>query len=166
MKKSEIDTTGSMQSSDKDPYVSSFVKALLQSQREMPAPILAEEIPSVVQALQGDRDGRWVVFAFHPIAAPGGQDSVNLQYSVEGGGVGLDWVLLSSRNVLDQAPIAKFIASKGFEVSERQMNGVRYLRVEGPGIEALGIAIVAEFYQTPPERLLGVIKDGVGDAAR
>ena len=107
------------------------------------------EIPAVVARLHGLPEGKygtWVVFMFRPPGSAPGAEAVNLQYSVEHGNVGLDWVLLSATNVADKERLTAFVEGRAFRVSEREMNNVRYLRVEGAGIDQLGVAIVTELY--------------------
>jgi len=115
--------------------------------------ITASKLPIVVAKLYGlpvGKFGTWVVFFFHAHGDLPQDDAVNLQYSVENGVVGLDWVLLSRRNVADKKRLIAFINAKGFNVSEMEMNNVRYLRVEGNGIEQLGVKIVTKFYGIAP----------------
>jgi len=73
--------------------------------------VRADQIPSVVARLYGlpeGKNGTWVVFMFSPPSAPPDQDAINLQYSVEQGSVGLDWVPISSGNIADREKIAAF----------------------------------------------------------
>ena len=59
-----------------------------------------DEIPSIVSHLATLKDGSFAVFMFDSPLSPGG-DAVNIQYSVEQGAVGLDWVLLGQTNIAD-----------------------------------------------------------------
>jgi hypothetical protein len=59
------------------------------------------EIPGIVGKLATLKDGSFAVLMFDSQLSTGG-DAVNLQYSVEHGAVGLDWVLLSQTNVTDK----------------------------------------------------------------
>lgn|SRR5665647_2593427 len=84
----------------------------------------------------------------------------NLQFSIENGTVGLDWVLLEPRNIADEVRIAEFIASKGHAVTEMGINDVEYLRVEDGDICELGLSIVEEFYKMPRDADIGILVSG------
>jgi len=87
-------------------------------------------------------------------------DPINLQYSVEHGTVGLDWVLLSPSNIADREKVSAFAAELGQPMSEHVMNNVHYLRAEGAGIEQLGTSIIVELYGLPRNASLEFIPDG------
>jgi hypothetical protein len=93
---------------------------------------------------------------------PGSSDgeAVNLQYSIERGTVGLDWVLISPRNIADQAKVSQLASKHGFLLNEREMNGVRYLRASGSGISELGTKIIEEFYKIDPGTKMEMITEG------
>ena len=121
------------------------------------------DIPAVISKLHGlptGRYGTWAVFMFKPSGASPEEDAVNLQYSVENGVVGLDWVLISGRNVADKDKLVTFISAKGFTASELEMNKVRYLRIVGNGIELLGVTIVTDFYGIPAHTPLDFHTEG------
>jgi len=45
-------------------------------------------------------------------------------------------------------------------MTEREMNKVRYLRVEGHDLDKLGTSIIVEFYGIPRNAVLGLITEG------
>jgi hypothetical protein len=104
-------------------------------------------------------DGHFAVLMFVP---PGSSDdeAVNLQYSIEHGAVGLDWVLLGPRNIADRGKVTEFASQRGYRFEEHQGNGVRYLRLTGTGISDLGARIVCEFYKIGPDTKLEMITEG------
>ena len=111
--------------------------------------VSVDQLPSVIAKLYGlaaGKHGTWVMFFFTPPGTSSQQEEVNLQYSVENGVVGLDWVLLGERNIADGDKVGSFIREKGFVLLTAQENKVRYLRVEGNGIQQLGVSIVTELY--------------------
>lgn len=124
------------------------------------ASVAAHEIPAILAQLQASgNEGNFTVFMFTPQgAAPG--DGINLQYSIEGGIVGFDWVLIGPRNVADRTKIAEIAMALGFQVQERELNQVPYLRVTGHGISDLGIAIIQDFYRLDPTARVRMITEG------
>jgi hypothetical protein len=133
---------------------------LLRSRVATTYKVAANEIPSVVERLQfGEGNPRFAVFMFTPADSKDGVP-VNLQFSFENGVVGLDWVLLSPRNVADQNGIIEFAKGLSHSVTEHNMNNVRYLRVEGSGVSELGTKIIRDFYKIDPSAKLEMIAEG------
>jgi hypothetical protein len=96
-------------------------------------PVVAlRDVPSILTALSfKKRDGNFAVFLFGANGAPpAATDALNIQFSVEGGEIGIDWVLLSPLNIDTQQRFRSFFGDSGRTVTEREMNGVRYLRVQ------------------------------------
>ena len=119
-----------------------------------------DQIPSIVSKLQRTgRDGSFVVFMF---SIPGNHDETlpNLQYSVENGRLGFDWVLIAPQNLKDETRVLDFIKGLGYTASKREMNDVHYLRFEGKGIEDVGLKILRDFYHLAPEAKLELIIEG------
>lgn len=107
---------------------------------------------------QGGR-GAFAVFLFPPEGEPQG-DPVNLQFSIEGERLGLDWVLRAPRNIADTDKVRGFVTERGFAVSEHEMNGTHYLRVEGDGIALLGRDVATKLYGLPLAAQVGLIVEG------
>jgi hypothetical protein len=84
----------------------------------------------------------------------------NLQYSIENGRLGFDWVLLAAQNIRDETAVTDFIKHAGYTVSKRQMNRVTYVRAEGSGIEQLGANILRDFYRLRSDAKLELIIEG------
>jgi hypothetical protein len=126
-----------------------------------PRPVLVSQIPSVFDQLKANhKDASWAAFTFCPAGEPAtDQNSVNIQYSVEGGKIGFDWVLLAPRNIADKDKIVAFMKDKHYTVLEREGNGVRYLRVEDGDLVQLGKQI-AEFYHLQADGQMGIFADG------
>ena len=76
------------------------------------------EIPAVISQLQqSGKEGNFVIFMIDPAGA--------LQYSIDGGVVGFDWVLIDPRNISDKAKIVELAATLGHRLEEREMNKVK-----------------------------------------
>ena len=122
--------------------------------------VAANEISAVISQLQQSAaNGHFAVLMFVP---PGSTDdeAINLQYSIDGGVVGLDWVLISPRNVADKTKVSEFASRLGYRLEEKEMNNVRFLRITGSGISELGIRIIRELYLIDPNTKLSMITDG------
>ncbi len=99
--------------------------------------VRVDDVPDGVAHLQQQgKEDAFLVFIFVPPTRPREQP-VNLQFSIERGQLGLDWVLLSPTNIADKAQIETFIRERGHSARETQVNGVRYLRVEDGDLAAL-----------------------------
>ncbi len=117
-----------------------------------------DQIPSIVSTLERNGfDGSYVVFTL-----PGNNDDSlpNLQYSIENKRLGLDWVLEAGQNVRDEAAVSEFIKRNGYTVS-KVADDPSYLRVEGKGLDDLGIKILRDFYHLTPDTKLELIVEGV-----
>jgi len=125
--------------------------------------IQPNQIPVVIEQLrQKGSEASWVVFMFYTprLSTKTDDDCPNLQYSIQKGKVGIDWVLLGPRNIADKAQISRFIASKGHKNTEVEMNEVSYLRVENGDLAGLGQSIVEEFYKMPFDAGVGILVSG------
>lgn len=120
----------------------------------------AYEIPKVISQLQQSaQDGHFVVFIFVPSDSMDGE-AVNLQYSIDGGVVGFDWVLISPRNLADKMKVIEFASSLGYRLEEREMNGVRFLRMTDGGISELGAGIIHDVYKIDRNTRLEIMTQG------
>jgi hypothetical protein len=137
-----------------------LVVALLRKRSGDGPRAVVADIPDGVRHLrQRGRDRSFLVFMFVPRdrrdRAP-----VNLQYSVERGRLGLDWVLLSPANVDDRARVEAFARARGHAPAEQTVNGVRFLRIEDGDVTQLGVQIVRELYGLAPDAELETVVDG------
>jgi hypothetical protein len=118
----------------------------------------ANEIPAVLEQLQrGEGDPRFAVFMFVPADSKDGEP-VNLQYSVEKGVVGFDWVLRSPRNIADRVAITEFAKPLGYVLAEDEKSGD--LRVEGAWVAQLGIRLIRDFYRIDADARLDLMVEG------
>ena len=122
--------------------------------------VVVGDIPSIIEKLShGTGDPRYAVLMFIPKDSAD-REYVNLQYSMENGVVGLDWVLLGGRNIEDAEAITTFAATCGHELKHREMNDVEFLRTEGPGIAELGMSLISEFYDFTPSKRIKLLVEG------
>ena len=119
-------------------------------------------IPTIVKRLDatGHNDA-FVVFIFtRPGEYESDETAVNLQFSIENSRLGLDWVLLGPRNIKDQDTIAQFIRARGHTLTERQTNGVRYLRTVDGDLAALGVQIAQQVYGLRNDMVVDLVAEG------
>jgi TonB family protein len=127
-----------------------------------PSRVKVSQVLEVVRQLQvTGAESSFVVFMFDPSGAvANGDTAVNLQYSVEKGRLGLDWVLLSPPNIADKADLVEFASAHQHQLLPREENGVHYLRVEDDAIASFGMQILTEFYHLGLDRDLDLIVAG------
>jgi hypothetical protein len=137
-----------------------FVVLLIRSRIAPKYSVTASDIPRIISQLQrSGKDGDFAIIMFLPSGYTNGK-SVNLQYSVEAGVVGLDWVLISPLNIANRERVIEFASKLGYRLDEHEMNGVRYLRATSGDISDLGAKIILEFYRVAPDNKLGMITEG------
>lgn len=118
------------------------------------------EIPSLLEHVcKGEGFPLFTVLMFVPKDSVDGEP-VNLQYSMEDGTLGLDWVLLGKRNIEDRDAIIAFAQHRGYELLEHEMNKVNYLRTVGTGLATLGMQILCEFYELSQTAEVQVLVQG------
>ena len=104
--------------------------------------------------MNGADDGEFVAILFQD---EGGEykDGLCLQYSVDAGLIGIDWVLLSPGNIAEADQFKSLISKEGYSIEEFEMNDVRYLRVEGQDLADLGKKVLRA-YGVKRETPLGI----------
>ena len=105
------------------------------------------DVPMVFQQLrQHGSDGSFAVFMFSDHGKPGEQNDINLQFSIENGTVGLDWVLLAPVNVRDEQRVFEFLKARHAKPRRLTENEVTYLRVEEGDLVQLCQHIMSGLY--------------------
>ncbi|GJM08346.1 MAG: hypothetical protein DHS20C11_06220 [Lysobacteraceae bacterium] len=99
-------------------------------------------------------------FAVFIPASRGSGDPLNIQFSVENEVIGLDWCLISSVNVADEEKFTAFAKSQGSTPELKEMNGVKYLRVEGHSALNLCTNVLTEIYGVNENERMEFIIDG------
>ena len=74
-------------------------------------------------------------------------DAVEIQFSVEDGKTGLDWILMSPSNIEEKPKVIQYAASKGVEWQEKEMNDWWYLRIEQGDVVGLCTSLIEDLYQ-------------------
>jgi hypothetical protein len=86
-------------------------------------------------------------FAVFRINSADGEDAVEIQFSVEDGNTGLDWILMSPSNIQQKSKVVRYALSKGVEWQEREMNGWLYLRIEQGDLVGFCMSLIEDLYQ-------------------
>jgi hypothetical protein len=86
-------------------------------------------------------------FAVFAIRTGEGDDVLEIQFSIENGKVGLDWILMSPANIEEKPQVIQYAASNGFEWHEKEMNGWLYLRIEQGDMVGLCASLIEDLYQ-------------------
>lgn len=122
--------------------------------------VRVSDFSSIAQALQTTgSDGAFAAFVLNP-EKQGARNTLNLQFSKEGGIVGFDWVLLADLNIRDKERVEEFSRSKGMALEAQSVNGVDYLRTEADGYVDLLAAIVTEMYGCGDDTKIVLIQEG------
>jgi hypothetical protein len=110
--------------------------------------IALSQIPSVVKHLQDTgKDSSFAVLCFpSPCAQESENGFINIQFAIQGGLLGLEWVLIGEENIEDRQRVVKFIEGEGYTVTERELNQVPYLRVEVGDLTTLCTRIITQCY--------------------
>ncbi len=86
-------------------------------------------------------------FAVFVIQTGEEDDAVEIQFSVEDGRTGLDWILMSPANIEEKPNVIQYAASKGVEWQEKDMNDWLYLRIEQGDVVGLCTSLIEGLYQ-------------------
>ena len=119
-------------------------------------------IPSIFERLQETgKDGSFAVLGFLPPGKTSPEDDgINVQFSIENGRIGFDWVLLGPSNIRDKEKFTQFAAGLNYKVGEHEMNGVKYLRVEEGDLPKLCETLIRDLYSIPSDTDLYFNPDG------
>lgn len=86
-------------------------------------------------------------FAVFIIQTGGQNASVEIQFSVEDGKTGLDWILMSPANIEEKPKVMQYAASKGVAWQEKEMNDWLYLRIEHGDLVTFCTSLIEDLYQ-------------------
>lgn len=138
-------------------YIRGLVRGVRESYLPPAAPAFTlRDVPRVFAALSSTGgDGSFAVILFGADGEPPAQaDALNVQLSIEGGRLGIDWVLLAPLNVASQSRFVDFFEGRSRAVLRRESNEVESLRVEGDQLaELLQDFLVSEFKVRPDQKV-------------
>lgn len=124
--------------------------------------VRVSDVPKIYRQLERQgRDGSFAAFIVPTEDRHGAGEAVNVQFSMEGERLGLDWVLESAGNRAERDRFVHLATSRGYTVLSREKNGVAYLRVEeGGSLPALCMDLMMQFSDVGPDDYVDLIGDG------
>jgi hypothetical protein len=131
-----------------------------------PAPmpdVFLRDIPGVFFALSSStfKDGHFAVFLFGADGEPpAATDALNVQFSIEAGRIGIDWVLLAPLNLESQSRFVAFFEGKARALLRREANRVKYLRVEGDHLADLLQEFLGTEFKVRSDQRMELIAEG------
>ena len=103
------------------------------------------DIESVYDALKSTgKDGSFAVFM--PPKLEEDEDCLNIQFSIENGAIGLDWVLISPVNIRDKGKYVELLDDKRIPYRELETNDVSYIRIEDGRSPKICQSVLGEMY--------------------
>jgi hypothetical protein len=101
-------------------------------------------------------DESYVILAFNSVECfP--DSHIELQFSIESGEIGFDWVLLGEEKIRDEEKFRKIASSRGYKIEEHVENGVEYLRVTEGDLVSLCRQIMKDVYKVADDQPVEVI---------
>ena len=119
--------------------------------------VSVSSIPEVYSKLERTgADGSFAVFIPTPQQSRS-DEALNIQFSIENGVVGLDWVLISSVNIRDRDGFEDLARSKRIQLREVKSNNVRYLRTEVRDAPSLCMDVLKTLYGLAESDTVGLL---------
>jgi hypothetical protein len=123
--------------------------------------ITLSQLPSVLAQLKASTaTPAYAIFTFNSPDRPAAADALNLQFSIEEGRAGLDWVLVGPRNIADQQRFVEFATSAGWHPRLIESQRTSYLRVDQGELVHLCRAVIADLYKVPETATIEMIVAG------
>jgi hypothetical protein len=121
------------------------------------------DVPGVFADLSSNgKDGTFAVFLFGADGRPPApMDALNIQFSIEAGRAGIDWVLLGPVNLESQSRFVTFFERKARPVLQRETNQVKYLRVEGEHLSDLLQEFLGTQFKVTADQNMDLITEGL-----
>ncbi|HEX4141337.1 MAG TPA: hypothetical protein VHY09_13390 [Candidatus Methylacidiphilales bacterium] len=121
------------------------------------------EIPAILEKVkEAGKDGTFAQFCFETGDMPTEAGAVNVQFSIEGGRVGFDWVLICEVNRRDREKFLALARGLGHAVTEhKSANGCEYLRAEDGDLLRLCLASICELYGLPESAEVDLVWEGI-----
>jgi len=125
-----------------------------------PGVVTLDTIPLLVDSLQNTgSEGAFILFSFYEKIEANGY-APGLQYSIENGKLGIDYLLNSEFNKYEINKFNSIISKLGCKSEEKEMNGVEYIRIEDGSLVEIGQEILRRLYQVKGNEKMDVDIEG------
>jgi hypothetical protein len=126
------------------------------------AKVRVSEIPAVFDKVkEAGKDATFAAFCFRIADESVKDPAVNVQFSIENGRVGFDWVLIGEVNRRDRDKFHALAQRLGHTVkAHKSPNGCEYLRAEDGDLIQLCRASICELYGLPESAELDLVWQG------
>jgi len=122
--------------------------------------VALDEIPSIVDDLQKNgSDASFALFLFNNKATATGY-APGLQFSIEKGQLGLDYLLNSDFNKKEEDNFIQKVSELGCKYETREMNKVNFIRVTGDSLVWKAQEIMRRIYQVEGGEKIDLVKKG------
>mgnify|MGYP000459215151 FL=1 len=119
--------------------------------------ISINDVSNVYSQLESKgQDSSYSTFVFFP-SDPNEESHVEIQFSIEGGTIGFDWILLGEIKTRDMGRFIQLANKYGYNFTEITDNNVKYLRVEGGDLINLCKKVMMEMYGIEPSSFMELI---------
>jgi len=119
------------------------------------------DLPSLLGQLQRTgRAGSFVGVVVYDPARPD-TDPMNVQFSLEEGRVGFDWLLVQQLNIDDRDRFVALLDANGYTYRTLEANGVPYLRVDHGDLGSLAMRVMSDLYGLKPDDEVDLVLEGV-----
>ncbi len=131
----------------------SLPKPAQKGQKDQEDQVPLHRVGTVYESLRRTgNDGSFAVFM--PGSTAGAPD---IQFSVQRGRVGLDWVLLGDASIRGQEAFKKLLDSEEASYREQELNGVRFVRTEDERAPELCRRALEEIFEIDPQGAVTLI---------
>ena len=125
------------------------------------ATVKMADIPAIFNKLKATgKDANFAAFCFRAPGTTLTDNAVNVQFSIEGGQIGFDWVLICQQNIQDKDKFVQLAEQLGHKVVACEGNKVKYLRVTDGDLPKLCEASIRDLYSIPLDAKLELIPEG------
>jgi len=119
------------------------------------------DLPRILEQLTRlGEEGDFAGFLVRPCGGADADDTLSLQFSIERGRVGLDWLLVRPENIQNRARFEQLVEELGYRVSTREMNDVPYLRVDEGDVAELGMQVIGSLCILNPSAEIQLVAEG------